>query len=142
MQQAQCLHGFIPGSLHIYYAFSLSCFNGTTEHMNELIWFLCPLLGSFLLVGLLFQLQCDGFVLSYILFCYVLLLSLRSLFFSSERQKGKGSWKEGRGPVRNRGMGHCNQNTLYKKQTDFHWEGGKATDRICTRDLFIKNKIK
>jgi hypothetical protein len=35
------------------------------------------------------------FVLSYnILFCYILLLSLRSLFFSNERQKRSGS--EGR----------------------------------------------
>jgi hypothetical protein len=37
------------------------------------------------------------FVFSYcILFCYVLLLSLRSLFFSNESQKGSGSGCERR----------------------------------------------
>lgn len=31
------------------------------------------------------------FVLAYVLFCYVWLLSCRSLFFSTEKQKGSGS---------------------------------------------------
>lgn len=41
----------------------------------------------------LVQLQCDNFVFNY-LFLFVLLLSLRRLFFSNERQKGSG-WEGG-----------------------------------------------
>jgi hypothetical protein len=42
----------------------------------------------FLLLVFLVQTQRDSFLLSdYILFCYILLLPLKSEFFSSERQK-------------------------------------------------------
>ena len=64
-------------------------------------------------------------------FCFILsyiwLSSLRSLFFSNERQKvsgcgGKGTWW---GTGRSRGRGTCNQDRLYEKRTYFQWKGGK-----------------
>jgi hypothetical protein len=47
------------------------------------------------------------------------LLSLRSLLFSSKRQKREWVWKEGRwvSTGRSRGRGHCNQDILYEKIT-------------------------
>lgn len=58
---------------------------------------MCLLLGSFPSVAfILSNFGVIVFVISYILFCYILLISFRDLFFSSERQKGVGSrWKLG-----------------------------------------------
>lgn len=52
---------------------------------------------SFNIAAALSGLSVAVFVLFYILFCHVWLFSIRSLFFSSERQKGHGSRGEGRG---------------------------------------------
>lgn len=53
------------------------------------------------------------------MFGYVLLLPLRSLFFSKERQKGNidvdGGWGRWVQTWKNRGRGNYNQDTLYKK---------------------------
>lgn len=59
---------------------------------------LMPSLGAlFLLLVCLVQFWCDSFILSYhIVFCCVLLLSLRNPFFSNENQKGSGSECGGR----------------------------------------------
>jgi hypothetical protein len=54
----------------------------------------------FLLLVYLVQFPCDHFIVCvlsyYILFCYALLLYFKSLFLSSERQKGNGSGWERR----------------------------------------------
>ena len=59
-----------------------------------------------------------GFVLCYyILFCYVLVFSLRCLFFPNDREgRSESKWRGGCGE---RGEGNCNQDILYKKIIDF-----------------------
>jgi len=54
------------------------------------------------------------FVLSYILFCYVLLLPFGSLFYSDERQEKGGSRWEGSwgGTGKSGGRVNCNQDIL------------------------------
>lgn len=82
-------------------------------------WFLCFFSWSFPSVCLV-QLRWDRFVLGYILFWYILLLSFSSLLFSlmTERKGVDGweeRWKVGRG--RRRGRGNHNQDILCKNQS-------------------------
>lgn len=98
-QGAQSLHGSAPDPLCIYYSFQFSGFYGTLECGKDCVFLiLMPSLGLVSCCWISssnFDVMLFGF--SYILCCCVLLLSLRSLFFSSERQKGNGSRWEGGG---------------------------------------------
>lgn len=84
--------------------------------MSRSLTLVCAL---FLLLDCCVQFQCDSLYSPYyILFCYLWLLSFRSLFFSNERQEGNGStgevkWGE---TGRNRERGDYNQNILYEKR--------------------------
>ena len=89
--------------------------------MNEWVSESVPSLCSFLSVLFHHNFDVMVFVLSYVLFCYVLLLSRRSLFFSNERQKRSGSRQEGRlgGTRKRKGSGNCNKDISYKKRIYF-----------------------
>lgn len=78
LKQAQGLCGCVPCPLCIYYSFLVAVFMGLLEHVG--FWFFCLLLDLFPFIW--FPL----FFFYFILFCYVL-LSLRSLLFSYERQR-------------------------------------------------------
>ena len=78
----------------------------------------------------------------YILFCHVWLLSLKNLFFYSERKKENESWGEGRwrDTGRNRGRRNCNQDVLYEKTIYFQkWEN-KLKDN-CTENFLNNSKV-
>ena len=83
-QQAQGLHRSVP--LQIYHSFQISIFMGflslqMTRTLN-FVPFLCSLSNYNVIMFVLYY---------YTLFCCILILSLRSLLFSNERQKERGS---------------------------------------------------
>lgn len=96
-QQTQLLHGFAPKLLCIYYNFYFNIFMRLMSTCESQSLILMPVLRS-----LLFQLLCPillwcffNFIYS-ILFCHVLLLPPWSLlFYSNERQKGRGGAEDG-----------------------------------------------
>lgn len=69
----------------------------TPECLQVGLWFLCLFLGPFPSIGLFCLVSMWWFIFYYILFHFVLLLSLKSRFFSNERQKGNRSRWEGSG---------------------------------------------
>lgn len=115
---AQGWHGSAPGPLHAHHSFSLALYgapgcmkSGPLSRgcsWSSLSSCLPGLSNSNVMVSILY----------YILFCYVSLLFLRSLFFSNERQKGSGcGWERRWGETeRSIGKGNCIQIILYEKR--------------------------
>jgi len=79
------------------------------------LWFLCLFLGSFPSVGFSYPISVWWFLFYLIIsFCYIVLLSLRSLLFSNWRQKGSGSGfkKKWEGMGRSTGRRSHNQDII------------------------------
>lgn len=83
-------------SAHILW-FSVQNFYWTLECVNEWVFDSCAFSWAlFFLLAYLVQLLCDNFfILTHFSFYYVVILSIRSLFFSNKRQKRSGSGWEG-----------------------------------------------
>lgn len=85
-QQEQCLHGSALGLRHIYYSFWLSVFKGLlgvwVSDFCDFSW------GSFPSVGLSCPVSLWCFVISYILFCQVWVLSLEECSFLMRNRNG------------------------------------------------------
>lgn len=105
--------------LHLVPTSPLHLFYGIPECVNKWVSVFCNFGGSFPFVAFLYS--NSKWSLSvfchYVLFCYVWLLFLRCLFFSNEKQKGRGPRRKGRwgGTRKNRGMGNWNNGILYEK---------------------------
>jgi hypothetical protein len=119
-QADQGLHRTTPGSLYICYGFQFSVFIGSqnaqmSESLISVPW-------ALILQVVSANYDVIVFISSYsILLCYIL-LSLRSLLFSNERQKGSGSRWEGRWGEAGRRRGRRNhpQDILCEKRIIFN----------------------